>query len=61
MSTSLLYHGFGMRDYRYVKTEFSDGGVIFTVRRNLNRDYSRSRFLVEEMAEDWALLSRWRT
>jgi transposase len=33
MSTSLLYHGFGMRDYRYVKTDFSDGGVIFTVRR----------------------------
>ncbi len=33
MSTSLLYHGFGIRGYRYVKTEYEDGTVAFTVRQ----------------------------
>jgi len=31
MSTSLLYHAFGVRDYRYVKTEYIEEGVIFTI------------------------------
>jgi len=29
MSTSLLYHVFGVRGYRYVKTEYREGAVIF--------------------------------
>lgn len=29
MSTSLLYHGFGIRGYRYEKTEYVEGGVVF--------------------------------
>lgn len=33
MSTSLLYHAFGLRGYDYVKTEFSEGAVVFTVRQ----------------------------
>ena len=33
MSTSLLYHGFGIRGYRYVKTEYESGKTIFTVRQ----------------------------
>ena len=33
MSTSLLYHGFGIRGYEYVKTEYEGGNVIFTVRQ----------------------------
>ena len=31
MSTSLLYHAFGVRGYRYVKTEYSKGEVTFTI------------------------------
>ena len=31
MSTSLLYHAFGVRGYRYVKTEYAGGEVIFTI------------------------------
>ena len=31
MSTSLLYHGFGIRGYRYVRTEYVEGGVMFTI------------------------------
>jgi len=31
MSTSLLYHAFGIRGYDYVRTEYSDGQVIFTI------------------------------
>jgi transposase len=31
MSTSLLYHGFGVRGYRYVKTEYGEGEVTFTI------------------------------
>jgi transposase len=33
MSTSLLYHGFGVRGYEYVKTEYRGGGVCFTIRQ----------------------------
>jgi transposase len=31
MSTSLLYHGFGIRGYRYVRTSYEGGRVVFTV------------------------------
>jgi transposase len=31
MSTSLLYHAFGIRGYDYVRTEYRDGQVIFTI------------------------------
>lgn len=31
MSTSLLYHGFGIRGYQYAKTEYVEGGVVFHV------------------------------
>ena len=32
MSTSLLYHGFSLRGYDYLKTTFDDGQIIFAVR-----------------------------
>jgi transposase len=34
MSTSLLYHGFGIRSYAYVRTEYDHGQVFFAVRQN---------------------------
>jgi transposase len=33
MSTSLLYHAFGLRGYDYVNTKYQDGGVVFTIRQ----------------------------
>ena len=33
MSTSLLYHAFGTRGYRYVRTTYTGGEVIFTLRQ----------------------------
>lgn len=33
MSTSLLYHGFGIVGYHYVRSEYREGDVIFTVSR----------------------------
>jgi transposase len=33
MSTSLLYHAFGIRGYEYVRTEYRGGEVVFTVRQ----------------------------
>ncbi len=33
MSTSLLYHAFGIRGYQYVRTDYPDGQVIFTIRQ----------------------------
>lgn len=32
MSTSLLYHGFGIRGYTYLRTEYGNGRVYFTIR-----------------------------
>jgi transposase len=31
MSTSLSYHAFGVRGYDYVRTDYQDGQVIFTI------------------------------
>ncbi len=33
MSTSLLYHGFGVIGYRYVRSDYREGDIIFTVTR----------------------------
>lgn len=33
MSTSLLYHALGVRDYRYVRTEYLEGCVMFAIQR----------------------------
>jgi transposase len=37
MSTSLLYHAFGVRGYRYVKTEYVERRVVFTVEAQLEK------------------------
>jgi transposase len=34
MSTSLLYHAFGIRGYEYVRTDYHDGATLFTIRQN---------------------------
>jgi transposase len=31
MSTSLLYHAFGIRGYRYVRTDYLEGEVVFSI------------------------------
>ena len=31
MSTSFLYHAFGVRGYVYSRTEYGNGKVIFTI------------------------------
>jgi transposase len=31
MSTSLLYHAFSIRGYKYVRTEYDNGQIIFTI------------------------------
>ena len=39
MSTSLLYHAFGIRGYQYTRTEYLGGQVIFTI----HQDYDTCR------------------
>ena len=41
MSTSLLYHGFGIRGYRYVRTEYIEGAVVFTIVQDPKRVVAR--------------------
>src|SRR5271155_4984225 len=38
MSTSILYHAFGIHDYEHVKTVFQDGRVTFTARNKRASD-----------------------
>jgi len=33
MSTSLLYHAFGIKEYDYVRTQYHAGNIIFTIER----------------------------
>ncbi len=37
MSTGLLYHGFGLIDQNYLKTEYTGGTVIFHIRTKEKR------------------------
>jgi transposase len=37
MSTSLLYHGFGVRGYRYTRTDYLEGEVVFTIEQERDR------------------------
>ena len=34
MSTSLLYHGFGIRGYQYVHTQYKAGNIVFKIRQD---------------------------
>ena len=34
MSTSLLYHAFGIRGYDHVRTDYQGGATIFTIRQD---------------------------
>lgn len=34
MSTSILYHGFGVRGYRYLKTEYRKGELVFHIEKD---------------------------
>ena len=34
MSTSLLYHGFGLVGYQYIRTRYEKGTIIFQVRQD---------------------------
>ena len=34
MSTSFLYHGFGIKKYRYVRTQYKGGDIIFNIRQD---------------------------
>ena len=34
MSTSLLYHAFGIRGYEYVRTDYQGGATIFTIQQD---------------------------
>lgn len=36
MSTSLLYHGLGLRGYRYRKMEYREGGIVFHVTQDVS-------------------------
>lgn len=33
MSTSILYHGFGIHGYRYTKTEYQQGALVFSIEK----------------------------
>jgi transposase len=37
MSTSLVYHGFGIKGYHYVNTKYESGAVRFTIRQEPNK------------------------
>jgi transposase len=49
MSTSLLYHGFGIHGYDHVRTRYEGGKVIFTIRQkteDLRCSVCRSRHVI---------------
>lgn len=39
MSTSFLYHGFGLAGYNYVKTQYQGNAIIFTISHKRDKPY----------------------
>ena len=49
MSTSLLYHGFGLVGYEYVRTQYAGGAVILFIKRRRGKfrcSFCRSRNII---------------
>ena len=49
MSTSFLYHGFGLVDYEYICTQYAGGAVIFSIKRRRGKfrcSFCRSRNII---------------
>ena len=34
MSTSILYHGFGIRGYQYKRSYFAEGNIVFSIEKD---------------------------
>jgi transposase len=50
MSTSLLYHGFGIVGYTYVRTDYQEGNIIYTISRkrfNLRCPVCKSKRIIK--------------
>ena len=54
MSTSLLYHAFGVRGYDYVRTQYLGGEVIFTMRPVHDHLYEQTRAMEEPLTDPQA-------
>jgi transposase-like protein len=37
MSTSILYHGFGIRGYKYQRTKYEEGKITFVIEKEVER------------------------
>lgn len=49
MSTSLLYHGFGLVGYDYIRTRYAEGSIIFSVKHKRGKfrcSFCRSRNVI---------------
>ena len=60
MSTSLLYHAFGIRDYRFLSTRYVRGGVISTIERKVET-YCRAACGSENVGRQGVVVRRFRT
>ena len=50
MSTSLLYHGLGIVGYTYVRTDYREGNIIYTISRkrfNLRCSVCKSKRIIK--------------
>ncbi|MFT5698263.1 MAG: hypothetical protein ACI8ZB_001117 [Desulforhopalus sp.] len=51
MSTSLLYHGFGISGYRYIRTEYREGDVLFTISERNSAKIAFTQFYFGQMKD----------
>lgn len=42
MSTSILYHTFGVRGHHYIRTEYGNGATVFHIEKALEKQWCRS-------------------
>jgi transposase len=59
MSTSLLYHGLGIRGYHYVKTLYEEGGIVFVIEQPRDT-YSCSKCGSEKVTSQGTISRQWR-
>ena len=60
MSTSILYHGFGIHGYQYVRTIFEQGKIVFKVTQN-QFDLKCSKCNSSDIIRKGSVLRRFKT
>ena len=61
MSTSLLYHSFGTKNYTYLKTDYKEGAILLHIEKKRSKQYCVDCHSKESLIQKGKVLRKIRT